>query len=55
MPVLLYVLIPFLVILAGGVAYDLNQRRRGVPAHDVGPRIRAARADGEARRIPGGH
>jgi hypothetical protein len=55
MPVLLYVLLPFLVILAGGVAYDLNQRRRGAPAHDVDPGMRAARADAEARRIPGGH
>jgi hypothetical protein len=55
MPVLLYVLVPFLVILAGGVAYDLNRRRRRVPAHDVDPGVRAARADAEARRIPGGH
>jgi hypothetical protein len=56
MPVLLlYVVIPFLLILAGGVAYDLNRRRRGFPAHDVDPGMRAARADAEARRIPGGH
>jgi hypothetical protein len=56
MPILLYVLIPFLVLLVGGVVYDLNRRRRGVAAaYDVDPEARAARADAEARRIPGGH
>ena len=55
MPVVLYVVIAFAVILAAGVAYDLNRRRRGAPAHDVEPGMRAARADAEARRIPGGH
>ena len=55
MPVLLYVLIPFVVLLVGGVVYDLNRRRRGVAARDLNPGARAARADAEARRIPGGH
>ena len=55
MPVVLYVVIVFAVILAAGVVYDLNRRRRGNPAHDVEPGARAARADAEARRIPGGH
>ena len=55
MPVMLYVLIPFIVLLAAGVAYDLNRRRRGVPVHDVDSGTRVARADAEARRVPGGH
>ena len=55
MPVLLYVLIPFVVLLVAGVAYDLNRRRRGVPAHDVASGVRAAQADAEARRVAGGH
>jgi len=55
MPILLYVLIPFVVLLVGGAVYDLNRRRRGVAAHDMDPGARAARADAEARRIPGGH
>ncbi len=55
MPVVLYVVIAFVVILAAGVAYDLNRRRRGAPVHDVESGARAARADAEARRIPGGH
>jgi len=55
MPVLLYVLIPFVALLVWGVVYDLNRRRRGAAAHDMDPGARAARADAEARRIPGGH
>jgi len=55
MPVILWVVIAFAVILAAGFAYDLNRRRRGASAHDVEPGARAARADAEARRIPGGH
>jgi hypothetical protein len=55
MTVLLYVVIPFVALLAAGVIYDLNRRRRGTAAYDVGPGMRAARADAEARRIPGGH
>jgi hypothetical protein len=55
MNILLYVLIPFVVLLVGGIVYDLNQRRRGASAHDVGPGMRAAQADAEARRAPGGH
>jgi hypothetical protein len=55
MTVLLYVVIPFVVILAAGVIYDLKRRRRGLAAYDVEPGMRAARADAEARRVPGGH
>ncbi len=55
MPVLLYVLIPFVALVVWGVVYDLNRRRRRVSAHDFEPGVRAARADAEARRIPGGH
>ena len=55
MPILLYLLIPFVVLLVGGAVYDLNRRRRGVAAYDVDSGARAARADAEARRIPGGH
>ena len=54
MPVL-WVVIAFVVILAAGFAYDFNRRRRGAAAHDFEPGARTARADAEARRIPGGH
>jgi hypothetical protein len=54
MPVLLYVLIPFVALLVWGVGYDLNRRRRGVAAHAIDAGARAARADAEARGTPGG-
>ena len=55
MTVLLYVVIPFVALLALGVVYDLRRRRRGLLAYDVEPGMRAARADADGRRVPGGH
>ena len=55
MPVLLYILIPVVALFVGAVAYDLNQRRRRASGHDIESGTREARADAEARRIPGGH
>lgn len=55
MPVLLYILIPVVALFVGAVAYDLNRRRRGSSGHDIDSGAKAARADAEARRIPGGH
>jgi hypothetical protein len=55
MSVLLYILFTFVALVAAGVVYDLNRRRRGVPAHDFAPGMKAARADADARRVSGGH
>ena len=55
MPILLYIVIVVVALFAGAVAYDLNQRRRRASGHDIESGTRAARADAEARRIPGGH
>ena len=55
MSVLLYILFTFVALVAAGVVYDLNRRRRGVPTHDFNPGMKAARADADARRVSGGH
>ena len=55
MPILLYIVIVVAALFVGAVAYDLNQRRRRASGHDIESGTRAARADAEARRIPGGH
>ena len=55
MPVLLYLLIPVVALFVGAFAYDLNRRRRRSSGHDIDSGARGARADAEARRIPGGH
>lgn len=55
MPILLYIVTVVVALFVGAVAYDLNQRRRRASGHDIESGTRAARADAEARRIPGGH
>jgi hypothetical protein len=44
----------FIVLLTGGVVFDLSQRRRHAPSHDIGLAARITRGAAESQGGVGG-